>query len=78
MRFGQLLKYLSSDNSVFIDLVAHLFFMDRLVTFLIAIILMGIFIPKQGYFLSLVISSVHYRPLAGMGAELMGYVTAGT
>ncbi len=77
MRFGQLLKYLLSDNDIFIDLAACLFFMDQLLAFLIAIILMSIIIPRRGPFLSLVISSVHYGLLAGMSAELRGYVTTG-
>lgn len=41
---------------------------------MISVILVGTLIPKCGPFLSLVISSVHYRLIAGIGAELMIYI----
>jgi GntP family gluconate:H+ symporter len=51
--------------------------MDPLPSFLMAIILVSVLIPRLGPFLSLVISSVLYGLSMGMGAELMGYIATG-
>ena len=51
--------------------------MDPLISFLVAIILVSLIIPKMGPFLSLIISSILFGLLSGMGQDLMGYMATG-
>jgi len=51
--------------------------MDPLSAFLLSIILASIIIPWLGPFLSLVICSLLFGSLAGMGPELLGYISSG-
>lgn len=51
--------------------------MDPFLAFLAAVILVSMIIPSLGPFLSLAISAIVFGLLAGMGAELLGYVCTG-
>jgi len=51
--------------------------MDPLPAFLLSMILASIIIPRLGPFLSLVICSLLFGSLAGMGPELLGYISSG-
>jgi H+/gluconate symporter-like permease len=53
--------------------------MDLLAAFLLAILLVGIMTVKMGLspFLSLVVASLVYGLLSGMGPELIGHVATG-
>ena len=45
--------------------------------FFAAMILVSLIIPKMGPFLSLVVAAILFGILAGMGQELLGYMTTG-
>ncbi|HOV81396.1 MAG TPA: hypothetical protein PLQ01_01825 [Methanothrix sp.] len=51
--------------------------MDPLPAFLLSMILASIIIPRLGPFLSLVICSILFGSLVGMGPELLGYISSG-
>jgi GntP family gluconate:H+ symporter len=51
--------------------------MDPFLAFLATVIFVGLIIPRIGPFLSLVISSILFGLLVGMGGELQGYVSTG-
>lgn len=51
--------------------------MDQIPAFFIAIAVVSLIIPRLGPFLSLVLSSIIYGVLSGMGPELMTFVTTG-
>jgi GntP family gluconate:H+ symporter len=51
--------------------------MDQIPAFLISIVIVSLIIPRLGPFLSLVLSSIIYGLLCGMGPDLMAYITTG-
>lgn len=51
--------------------------MDPFLAFLAAVIFVSLIIPRLGPFLSLVISSIIFGLLVGMGGELQGYISTG-
>ncbi|MFZ2471695.1 MAG: hypothetical protein WAW52_07090 [Methanothrix sp.] len=51
--------------------------MDPFLAFLAAVIFVSLIIPRLGPFLSLIISSIVFGLLAGMGGELQGYISTG-
>jgi GntP family gluconate:H+ symporter len=51
--------------------------MDPFLAFLATVFFVGLIIPRLGPFLSLVVSSIIFGLLVGMGGELQGYVSTG-
>lgn len=51
--------------------------MDPFLAFLATVIFVSLIIPRLGPFLSLVISSIIFGLVVGMGGELQGYITTG-
>jgi GntP family gluconate:H+ symporter len=51
--------------------------MDPFLAFLAAVIFVSLIIPRLGPFLSLIISSIVFGLLVGMGGELQGYISTG-